>query len=278
MNIGKNVTKVAAATINRVLSFFSLELSRKKPLKPSHIKAFDSLEGTLREAAAAGLSVGDHFDMRQGHPTATQDTIDRMVAHGVFTDPIDRVCEIGPGSGRYLARVLSKCSPSYYEIYEPAKDWADWLVQRYRVVSQPCDGLSLGHSVSESSDLVQAHKVFVALPFMTTCRYFNEMARVVRPGGRVVFDIVTEDCMSEEVLAKWIASGSQYPTVVPKAFAVDYMRKRGLSFVDSFRVPLSVGLTECMIFLKKHLPSVSQVLLLIFSYAADVPIAPEIPI
>ncbi len=49
-------------------------------------------------------------------------------------------------------------------------------------------------------DLVQAHKVFVCTTFLTSYRYFIEMARVARVGARVVFDAVTESCMDKQTL------------------------------------------------------------------------------
>jgi len=40
---------------------------------------------------------------------------------GVFDGEIERVCEIGPGTGRYLDKVLKLAKPTYCEIYETAK-------------------------------------------------------------------------------------------------------------------------------------------------------------
>ena len=165
---------------------------------------FIPFKQTLDGARKAGLSVSDFVDA-MNKSGATQETIDQMIALGVFKGKIDRVCEIGPGSGRYLEKVIQICEPVYYEIYETAPEWENWLVQKYNVTPQPTDGNTLTDTPSNSIDLVQAHKVFPGQPTLTTCRYFDEMARVVRNGGKVVFDIVTEECLGDDILANWIS-------------------------------------------------------------------------
>jgi hypothetical protein len=110
------------------------------------------------------------------------------------------------------------------------------------------DGRSLSSTPTASIDLVQAHKVFVYTPFLTSCRYFAEMARVVRGGGHVVFDVITECCMDDETLAAWLASDLNFPCLMPKQYAIRVMESKGLGFVGSFFIPLVRGKTECMVF------------------------------
>jgi hypothetical protein len=217
-------------------------------------KNYIPCEQTLVAAKEAGLSVGDYIDAKHNKPGATQDTIDNMEALGAFKNRIDRVCEIGPGSGRYLEKVVRLCKPSYYEIYETAEDWEQWLVREYKVVSNPSDGCSLSSTPSNSLDLVHAHKVLPGQPSLTICYYFGEMARVVREGGKIVFDIVTEDCLDEATLEAWHKSGwgyQHYPCLMPKQYAIDFFSKRGCSFDGSFLVPMKPGKTECMVFTKQ---------------------------
>jgi hypothetical protein len=42
---------------------------------------------------------------------------------GVYSGAVNWVVEIGPGSGRYVEKTLSVCSPSRYEVYETATKW-----------------------------------------------------------------------------------------------------------------------------------------------------------
>lgn len=239
-------------TVNSFLNRTGLELrSLNSPF--TDYRDYIPFQDTLEGATTAGLTVGDYIDRRFNVPGSTQDTIDRMAALGVFADPIEAVCEIGPGSGRYLAKTRDVCRPSRYEVYETAADWADWLATQYDVVVQPCDGVTLAATATASVDLVQAHKVMPGQPSLVICRYYEEMVRVVRPGGKIVFDIVTENCMTDDVLAQWLATGGgyqHYPCLIPRQFTIDFFAARGVAFRGSFLVPMLPGKTECMVFAK----------------------------
>ncbi len=211
---------------------------------------------TMNLALKSGLSVGDFIENRSKVPFSTEQTLQKMAEAGVFDGRIERVSEIGPGSGRYLERTLQRCNPAYYEIYETASDWAKWLAGKYHVTSQACGGTSLDSTPSSSIDLVQAHKVFPGLPFFSVVRYFAEMARVARNGGKVVFDICSEDCMDDETLAKWLApevaidSWDLTVTVFPRRYAIDYFLRKGFLLRGSFFIDLWPGKTEYLVFSK----------------------------
>jgi SAM-dependent methyltransferase len=130
-----------------------------------------------------------------------------MLGLARLAEPVQRVCEIGPGSGRYAEKVIAAVHPKVYEIYETATDWLPHLKTLPGAVIQPCDGRTLASTPSASLDLVHAQKAFVYLDFATTVGYFREMARVVRPGGVVAFDIVSERCLDEEILDMWVNVG-----------------------------------------------------------------------
>jgi methyltransferase family protein len=240
--------------LNNALSPLGIRIARTTP---SHNwndpTQFLPLEETLSGARSSGLSVGDYVDVTYNAAGATQDTIDRMDEMGVFAGPIGTVVEVGPGSGRYLEKVASSCSPKRYEIYETSNAWAEYLVRTYGVVRQPVDGKSLAATATRCVDLVQAHKVFCVTTFVTTCQYWREMLRVVRPNGFIVFDIVTEACMDEPTLEHWIDAGftvGNYPAVVPRQYAVEFFRRAGASMVGSFFIPMKPGTTEVFVFRK----------------------------
>lgn len=241
-------------SINSLLGLIGFELVRQDAPFTDY-RYYIPFQETLAGAKQAGLSVGDYIDNKYNKPGATQETIDQMAKLGAFSGRIERVCEIGPGSGRYLEKTLRVCSPTYYEIYETAGDWAKWLSETYPVILQPTDGMSLASTPSCSIDFVQAHKVLPGQPSLTICRYYNEMARIVRDGGKVVFDIVTEDCLDEATLAKWLASGSgyqHYPCLMPRQYTIDFFHRQGFSFDGSFFVPMEPGVTECLVFTKQR--------------------------
>ncbi|GIK40329.1 MAG: hypothetical protein BroJett011_41620 [Chloroflexota bacterium] len=249
----RNLRNFTGRVVNASLGMVNLKLvQRNNPY--TDYRDYIPFEETLAGANEAGLSVGDYIDVRHNKPGATQETIDQMAALGVFRNKIERVCEIGPGSGRYLDKTLQACNPAYYEIYETAGEWEKWLVQKYKVTSHPTDGKSLAYTPSCSIDLVQAHKVLPGQPSLTICRYFVEMARVVRDGGKVVFDVVTEDCLDNATLEQWfVADGGyqHYPCLMPKQYTIDFFCERHFSFDGSFLVPMAPGKTECLVFTKQ---------------------------
>ncbi|MFJ6087852.1 methyltransferase domain-containing protein [Streptomyces sp. NPDC092369] len=214
---------------------------------------FIPFEPTMRAARAAGLSVGDYIDeVMNGTPGATQSTVDELRALGVFAAAPDTVLEIGPGSGRYLERTLKECVPSRYEIYETAEPWADYLVVTFGVIAQPVTGFNLDATPDNSVDLVQAHKVFNTLTFLGACRYFFEMARVTRPGGRIVFDVMTETCLDPEAMRIWATKGGaghdSFPAAMPRRTCVDLFTTLGFSLEAAFLAPLGVAFTEVLVF------------------------------
>jgi SAM-dependent methyltransferase len=216
---------------------------------------FIPFEATMRAARASGLSVGDHIDaVMNGTPGATQKTIDELRALGVFADGPKTVLEIGPGSGRYLEKTLKECSPDRYEIYETAAPWAEYLVTTFGVIARPTEGSSLAPTPDGSVDLVQAHKVFNTVTFLCAVRYFYEMARVTRPGGRIVFDAMTEACLDPASVHTWATRGGtghgSFPAALPRTMCVDLFATLGCDLEASFLAPLGVATTEVLVFRK----------------------------
>jgi hypothetical protein len=215
---------------------------------------FLPLERTLEGARRAGLSVPDYVDIIYNAAGATQETIDRIAELSIFSTQIQSVAEIGPGSGRYLEKIMRLCSPSHYEFYETARPWATYLCKTYtNTIARPTDGKTMSSTHTGSIDLVHAHKVFVATSFLTTCSYWHEMIRVLRHKGHVVFDIITESCMDETVMQRWLKSQwnqGTYPAIMPRDFTIGFFRERGIRLVGSFYVPMKPGKTETFVFQK----------------------------
>jgi hypothetical protein len=213
---------------------------------------FIPIEQTLREAARAGLSVGDYIDSVMSHnPGATQLTVDGMQRLGVFDQTIDTICEIGPG--RYLEKIIKIANPRHYEIYETALPWASYLVQNFDVVSQPTDSWALSKTESQSIDLVHAHKVFSSIDFLNTCCYWKEIVRVTRSGGCCVFDIMTDPCLDPGTIDQWVetrAGAGSYPAATPRAAAIEYFVSYNFALAGSYIVPLGIGKTEVFVFRK----------------------------
>jgi hypothetical protein len=237
--------------MNTVLRLAGAELVRPGPRPFEEFRDYIPFEPTMAAANDAGMSVGDYIDWEHNRPGATQETIDRLHDLGALRPGMRRLCEIGPGSGRYLEKTIALCNPELVEIYETAAPWRQYLLERYGVVAHDADGHSLSHTSSASVDAVMAHKVFSGTPFLVVCGYLAEMARVVTPGGKVIFDVVTEMCMTPSVLTRWIGTGAHYqfyPSLTPKQFVLDFLARRGLGFDGGFILPMEPGLTECLVF------------------------------
>lgn len=217
---------------------------------------FITFNETQSAAKAAGLSVGDFIERRYlaDGKTPSEQTMSGMEALGVFSGEIERVCELGPGSGRYLEKTISRCKPRSYEIYETSHEWRNWVVEKYGVTAKLSDWRSLADTEAATVDLVQAHKVFPGLPVLTTLSYFREMARVARGGGWIVFDVMTEKCFDPVNLQAWFDvkpwEWDWSPRMLAIQYVVDMFSGLDAKFVGSFLVPLYPGVSECMVFRK----------------------------
>jgi phospholipid N-methyltransferase len=213
------------------------------------IRDFIPARKTIAAAEKAGLSVSDYIDRTFAEPGTTPDTVKAMLELADLHGKCETVCEIGPGSGRYAEEVIAALHPDTYEIYETAKDWLPHLAKLPNAKILDCDGRTLSQTPSASVDLVHSQKTFVYLEFYVTAGYLDEMARVVRPGGAIAFDLVTEDCLNDKVIQVWTERGSIYRPV-SRAWTIDYLQKRGLTLSGSYFAPLPPppGSTELLVF------------------------------
>lgn len=216
--------------VNRFLKFYGYELS---PLRGKK-QYIDAVE-TVNAARAKGMSVCDYVEFIWDQKGLTARVIEKMKNAGCF-DACVNVCEIGPGTGRYLERVLEDTSPERYDIYEIATDWAKWLSESYSpiICNQPADGHSLKPTPSNSCNLVHAHGVFVYLSFLNAFEYFDEMIRVCSPGGYIVFDFYPDENFDADTIKKWISSKDRYPVILPCQMLRQYFISKGFVLKGTF--------------------------------------------
>jgi SAM-dependent methyltransferase len=236
--------------VNRALRPFGMQVVRGSTDDPA-VRPFLSARKTMAAAKRAGLSLCDYIDLYSAEPGATPATVQALLKLADLPAPADRVCEIGPGTGRYAELVIDALKPEVYEVYETAVDWLPHLRGLPGAKLLPADGHSLSHTESGSVDLVHAHKVFVYVPLVVTVGYLVEMARVTRPGGAVAFDIVTENCMDEAVTSKWVSDKVTLYSMIPRQWTIDLLDRHGLSLAGSAFAPLSGGRTELLVFRKR---------------------------
>jgi SAM-dependent methyltransferase len=205
---------------------------------------------TIEAASREGLSLCDYVEREWGEIGVTQAVIDKMAYYGAFDLKNPHVLEIGPGTGKFLEKVLEKCTPEKYEIYETSREWADWLSSKYPVVTHKADGVTLRQTKSSSIDLLHAHGVFVYVPFLVAYQYFLEISRVVKPGGIVVFDIISEECLDKATLDKWINLEKYYMCYLSGQYVISIFKAHNFMQTDTFICPLYDGKSRYMVFKK----------------------------
>lgn len=239
---------LAKRILSRVLARRGLTIARLSPTDKSPAGGYIQARETVAAAQRAGLSVCDYLEKLWDTQGNTDRIIVRMASYGAFATEGLSIVEIGAGTGRYMEKVLDLCRPSMYESYETARDWADWLQAKYPIVSRQADGVTLRQSASGSVDLVHAHGVFVYLPFLVSYGYWQEVWRVCRVGSLVVFDVISEACMGEVTVLKWLTSRHTYPCFLSKAYVVSVFSNHGFTLADSFESPYGAGISEYLVF------------------------------
>jgi Methyltransferase domain len=231
---------------------------------PTHqpFTEFMDFKVTLQTAKRKNLTVGDYIDnpRRVDGLTPTEWTLKAMKEAGVFANPLQKICEIGPGSGRYLIKTHDEAPTAAAEIYETSAKWRAWLVANNPwITAKQCDGRTLSKTSSGTVDLVQAHRVFPGLSCLNLFSYWNEMIRVLRPGGYAVFDILSEAAFSNANLnafereRAW--TWSWEPHIMPRGFALQFFTERrmtvkGAVFIRSAEVGALYSLSELFVFQK----------------------------
>ncbi len=234
-----------AKPVNDVLRPFRIQLVPGTSSNPA-IKDYLPARKLIGAASKAGLPLGAYMDQTYAKPNATPETVRAMLELADLAG-CRTVCEIGPGSGRYAEEVIAAVHPARYEIYETARDWLPRLSKLPNAVMHDADGRTLSQTPDSSVDLVHSHKLFVYTEFFATAGYLEEMARVVRPGGAVAFDIVTEDCMDDDTISEWVQIASFYRPV-PRVWVIEFMKRRGLTLRGSHFPPLPPGTAELLVF------------------------------
>jgi hypothetical protein len=253
--VGSLVDALGAA-VNRMLASTGFVIARAAPSQFESWRAriggpYRTDRQVIALARARGLSVGDYIEHEWGSPGRSRAIVQRIREMGAVPAELQSVCEIGPGSGKYIERVLELASPPRYEIYETEARRARWLARTYPVIVQPAGGERLSATADRSIQLVHAHGVFASLKTITCLAYFKEFARIVVPGGYVVFDVISEECLGDDDVSAWLKTELRYVNFLSKPFVIDYCGRLGLSLAGQFRWPLMIfGHSVYLVFTK----------------------------
>lgn len=235
--------------INLILGLFNLRLIKTTQLKNiSSDLGYISAKETVQSAQNDGLSVCDYVEKIWNQVGETKKVIDKMEKLGVFENTNPTVCEIGAGTGRYMEKVIEKCNPERYESYETAQDWSDWLEKNYNIISLETDGHSLKNTKDKSIDIIHSHGVFVYLPFFDSLQYFKEIDRVTSTNSYIIFDCITEDCLDNKSLNKWLNSDYNFPRIMPEKFVFDFFPSNKYKLIENFFTPYGQGKSKYFVF------------------------------
>jgi len=193
-------------------------------------------EQTVKCAKSEGLSVCDYVEKIWDQKGWTQKVVDEMRKYGCFNQ-VGKICEIGPGTGRYMEKILQFFSSYHieYVYYEIQDDWAEWLEKTYPVIKRNTDGYTLKSEADNSCILVHAHGVFVYLNLVHSFQYFKEMIRVTQPGGYIVFDFYPIEFYDIALIEKCIEKKITYPVVLPAETIKSFFQKNECIYVGQFK-------------------------------------------
>lgn len=201
----------------------------------------------VHRAHRDGVSVREYVERMFDEKGASAAVVEEM-KRAECIESKGSICEIGPGSGRYLDAVLDLGRPTSYDIYEPAADWAAWLEKNYPVTVKPSDRRTLAPSPDDTYDLVHAHGVFVYIRLIDAFHYFEEMARVCKGSGSIVFDFFPAEDFSADVIERWLTTSDRYPVVLPSATVREFFARRSYELVHRFDHPLGEARSTYMLF------------------------------
>jgi hypothetical protein len=245
-----------ATGVNGLLAKAGLMVTRAAPSQFESWRAsiggpYRTDREVIRKAAARGLSVGDFVEEEWGKPGRSRKIVAKMRDAGAVPESLESVCEIGPGTGRYIQRIFEIAAPKHYEICEIERSRAKWLARTYPVTILPAEGETLRHSRTASIQLVHAHGVFASLKAISCFAYFEEMMRITAPNGHIVFDVICEECLGDVEVDAWLKSQLRYVNFLSKGFLAQFFEKRGFSLVSDFRFPLMIFGQSCYLIFKK---------------------------
>ena len=150
----------------------------------------EGFPGYLAEANRLGLDVNDYEEQRLNWRLPAPILEATLFPH---LNESSRVCEVGPGTGRFSRVILSRIPRG--ELY--LVDYSPWLVRflsQYfatmpNVYASGTDGASLPLP-DASMDAIFSANTFVELTLGVLDRYVDDFARVLKPSAYAVIDYV----------------------------------------------------------------------------------------
>lgn len=152
----------------------------------------EGFAGYLEAAERAGMDVNDYEEQCLGWRLPLP-TLEDLVFP--LLTPESRVCEIGPGTGRWSRHLLDRLPRGELHLIDPSP-WMVRFLSRYfqtrdNVHTYVNDGQTLPFiGKSNWLDLVFSANTFVELKLGVIWLYARDCARALKPGGYMVVDYV----------------------------------------------------------------------------------------
>ncbi|QPK63428.1 CDP-glycerol glycerophosphotransferase family protein [Methylomonas sp. LL1] len=238
--------------INLIINYFGFTVSK------SGMGYIDPAQ-TIHNAQKSGLSICDYLENKEPDKRkhGRRNRIINKLAEYNTLSSCTTALEIGPGTGMYLEKVLELAKPIRYEIYETHRGWINYLKSKFEksssctLVVHTANGHSLDQTQSNSCNIVHAHGVFVYIPILNTLHYISESARVLAPGGFLVFDCLTEDCLNYNDAKRWLESSMRFPVIIQHSLLMEYTVNEGFVFIGKFTEVYGFSRVNYYIFRKK---------------------------
>lgn len=151
----------------------------------------EGFEGYVRQAQQAGLDVNDWQEQALGWVPSLQ-VLERLVFPSL--QPGWRVVELGPGTGRYSRHLAARLTQGDLSLVDHSPWLVDFLRTYFRdwpnVSVHLNDGYVLPFERGDWADFVFAAGTLVALKLGAIELYAREFHRVLKPGGRAMFDYI----------------------------------------------------------------------------------------
>ncbi len=151
----------------------------------------EGFAGYLEAARLAGMDVNDYEEKclawRLPRPT-----LDEIVYPYLY--PEAKVCEIGPGTGRWSRHILEQIPAGELHLVDPSP-WmvrflSGYFTRAANVTAHLNDGQSLPFDREHWLDMIFSANTFVELKLGSIYLYVREFARCLKPGGYAVVDYV----------------------------------------------------------------------------------------
>ena len=174
----------------------------------------------------------------------------------ILPKTISSILEIGTGTGMYLEKFYPHYMPKKYEVYETALSWIQYLKEEYKEFKQiqyhSVDGKTLWQTKKESIELVTSHGVFVYLPIISSIQYLEEMYRVCKKDGYMVFDCFTDENFSLSTVDDWLKDihDHRFPVIIPITIIDAFALRNNLALVSKFEVNYHASFSTYYIFKK----------------------------